>query len=227
MADRIEHTADLALASFVEGHLHVGGTALLADPHDPCLGRGACFAGEHEALGELLIDLRGGGALDGHHVDLAEALARVGDLVDKIAVVGEEDQPFRVGIEASGGLEGNSRQVHQIGDLVFGVGVGDGGDIADGFMQGDVVALLRLGEGLAVNVDLVCLGVHQHPLLGDGLPIDPNATCCDQGLGASARRHSGVGDGLLQADAGRGGFRGSWGVHGGIVSKKVLPRPQG
>lgn len=164
----------------------MGCAALFADPNDACLRRGACLAGKHEALGELLIDLGGGRALDRHHVDLTEALARVGYLVDKISVVGEKDQPLRVGIETSGGLECHAGKINQIGDLVFGMGIGDRRDVADGFVQGDVVPLAWFWERLAVNEDLVGLGVHEDPLLGGRLPVDSDAARCDESLRASA-----------------------------------------
>lgn len=170
----------------MKGHLHVGGAALFSDPNDSRLCCGACLAGKHEALGKLLIDVGGGRALDRHYVHFAEALAGVGYLVDKIAIIGEKDQAFRVGIEASSGLERHPWEIDQIGDLVFGMGIGDRGDVAHGFVQGDVVPLAWFWERLAVNEDLVGLGVHEDPLLGGRLPIDPDAARCDESLRASA-----------------------------------------
>ena len=198
MAHRLQHAADLAFSAFVERHLQEGGAALpFSNSHDTCLGCLARLTRDHEALGKRLVDLRSRGSLYRDDIDLSNALARVGHLVDKVTIIGEEHEPLRVRIKTTGGLEGNPRQVNELRDDLLGVRIRDRGDIADRLMEGDVVTLPWHRKRLAIDDNLIFGGIDQDTFLGHRLAVHAYAACGDELLSASAGGDPGVGDRFL------------------------------
>lgn len=128
------------------------------------------------------------------------------DLVDKIAIIGEEHQPLGVGIEATGWFEGDSREIDKLGDNLLRIGIRDGRNIAHGFVQSNVVPLPWGWQRFTIYENLVLSRINQNAFFDNGFAIYSNATCGNELLSASAGRDSGVGDCFLETDAGCGSF---------------------
>src|SRR5690606_24634041 len=133
------------------------------------------------------------------------------DLVDDIAVAGQQYQAFRVLVQAADREDALlvANEVHDVPlDRAFG-GAGD----ADRLVQGDVdvAALARLGctgiQRLPVDPDLVALAHHRAD--PGRLAVDGHPALGDRAIGLAARTEAGSGDVFVEAD----GFFG----HGGII----------
>ena len=61
---------------------------------------------------------------------------------------------------------------------------------------------LRALQQLAVDANVIFLGIGLGAEFGDRLPVDQHASSRDQFLGLAARSHSGGGDNFLQAFSG-------------------------
>jgi hypothetical protein len=208
VSDGVEHAADLTLAAFVENHLQLR-KALVGAPEliDLCLGSLTCLAGQCQTTGEPVERVRIGRAFDCHVVGFPKPTAGVGDFVDKIAVVGEQYQPLRVGVEAPRGLELDAGDTHQINDFLLRMGIADGGDVAGRLVEGDIAALTRLLQALAIDRDLLGCRIYLNAHLGNDYVVYFNPATCNELLGATARGHPGIGDGFLETNGARRGLR--------------------
>ncbi len=127
MPDGIQHAPYLSVTSLSEGQFDDPGSALLPAADQLRVCRGSHFAlADGQAFGERFNSLFARLALDGRLIELAQALARVGHPVDKVAVVREKNQPFRIGIQSSGRNQPHSRYPDEIRDLLFRVLVRNG-----------------------------------------------------------------------------------------------------
>lgn len=108
--DNLHHAPDLAISALVDRHFEHGRGLVVAltDLGDPRFGGLARLARQGDSTAQVVECLRRRCAFDDHAVGLSEGLAGVGDLVDKLAIVGEDDQPFGVGIETACRFERNS-----------------------------------------------------------------------------------------------------------------------
>ena len=107
MADGGEHPADLTVATFIEGQLqlgHPGPAGVFLAAYQADILRGACHTVvQQNALADSL-QIRGiGYTLHRDSVSLRDMITRVRQLKQKIAVVGQKDQSFTVGVETPHG----------------------------------------------------------------------------------------------------------------------------
>ncbi len=75
------------------------------------------------------------------------------DTVHEIAVVGKQDQSFRIGVQSSHRNQTHIGNVHQVRHLARRVFILDGADIADRLEQSDIVAARGRGDGLTVHLN--------------------------------------------------------------------------
>ena len=97
VADGREHPLHLVLAAFVDAELDAAGpeAAGVRGARRPVV--------ELDAVAEPLERLVGGVALDLGLVDLLDLVARMGEPVRQLAVVGEQERAGRVGVEPADG----------------------------------------------------------------------------------------------------------------------------
>ena len=104
VAERGHHAAYLPVAAFIDGQLHFplpGPVGILFAPEQAhILGRPGHPVVEHDAAPEPSERVFAGNTGDGHPVGLRDMVARMGQLKEKIAVVGQEDQAFTVGVQS-------------------------------------------------------------------------------------------------------------------------------
>lgn len=110
LCDRVaqsrHHAAHLPVAAFVDGQLNVRLTARavrvrLASQQADVLGGPRHAVVQHDAPAQPLQSVFGGNAGHGNAVGLRNMVARVGQLEQKVAVVGQKNQAFAVGIKPS------------------------------------------------------------------------------------------------------------------------------
>lgn len=108
LCDRVaqsrHHAAHLPVAAFVNGQLNVRLTARavrvgLAPQQAHVLGRSRHAVVQHDAPAQALQGIFAGNARNGNAVGFRNMVARVGQLEQKITVIGEKNQPFAVSVE--------------------------------------------------------------------------------------------------------------------------------
>ena len=117
---------------------------------------------QYHAGGHLDDLLLGGAGIDGDAVELAYPAGRVGQQVDEGAVIGHQQQALAVLIQAAH----RAQHGRNIGDKVHNglaaAVIGPGGQKAAWFVQHDIgiLPLAHDADGLAVDSDLIVIGVH-------------------------------------------------------------------
>jgi hypothetical protein len=76
--------------------------------------------------------------------------------------------------------------------------VSDGRDVADRFVQRDVIPRRPCRDRLPVHSDLLRVGIDQRARRGDDLAIDADSTRRDKLLGVPSRRYAAGGERFLQ-----------------------------
>ena len=144
---------------------------------------------------------RTGGVAHDRAVGLGHLEARVREAVGELAVVGEQDQPGGVGVEAPDRVEA-AVGLDEVDDGRAAVGVVRGRDDARGLVE-DVDRALVLGgaDRLAVDRDRVA-AVDVARRVADDLAADGHAPVEDQLLGGAARGDPGVGEVLGEPHGG-------------------------
>ena len=97
---------------------------------------------------------------------------------------------FGVTVEASDGEHSGQvlgQQVHHGGSAL---GIAGGGDVADRLVEGEIDHSARALERLAVELDLVEVGLDRQTDFGH-FTVDAHAARADQGLTVAARAHPG------------------------------------
>lgn len=204
-AEVLEHHADLVLAAFGEldlipgvvgagQHLETGGLCLLAE--------------ERDARAELadLVFAESAVCLDDVGFDDVVALAHDG--VGKVAIVGEEQQPLGMIIEAADGVDALPDAAQMLNDSGAALGIVHGRHHAVGLVHGQIEKLAGGVEELAVDLDVIGGEVGLGAKLGDGFAVDADTAFEDHFLGVAAAGDAGLGDDLLEAfERHLGGFR--------------------
>ena len=142
---------------------------------------------QYNADGHLDDLLLSGAGVDRDAVQLADTAGRVGQHIDKGTVIGHEQQSLTVLVKTAHGAQHGGHIGHQFHDGLAAAVIRAGGQIAARLVQHDVgvLALAHDADGLAVNHDLVVVGVHL-VTQGDGVAIDLDLARCDQSLRLTA-----------------------------------------
>ena len=107
MPDGGQHPAHLPVAALVDGQLDLAHPAavhvLFAAQQADVLGGAGQAVVEHDPLPQTRQRVGVGDALYLRPVGLGDVVARVGQLEQEVAVVGQEDQPLAVGVQPAHG----------------------------------------------------------------------------------------------------------------------------
>jgi uncharacterized protein with GYD domain len=175
MSNRGEHPLDLVLAALVQGQLDRGG----AEQTGPG-GRGAAVL-EVDPSAEPRERIVRRPAFDLCLVHLLDAVARMGEAVCQVAVVGEEQGAGRVGVEAADRHDPR-RVVDELDDGAAALRVAGRRDRCSGLVQEDVGERLPF-ERASVELDAVA-GADEGVELAR-LAVDRDAPGLDQLVGAA------------------------------------------
>ena len=123
------HPAHLPVAAFVDRQLNIrlpaGAVRVrLAPQQADVFGRPRHAVVQHDAPAQPLQGVFAGNARHGNAVGLRNMVARMGQLEQKVAVVGEKNQPLTVGVKPPDRPQHRlSADVHQVRDHLPGVAV--------------------------------------------------------------------------------------------------------
>ena len=157
---------------------------------------------ERDALGDAVHVGARQGFVERHLVDFLLLVGRVRQLLRKVAVVGEQQQPEAVLVETShrvDALRAGARD--QLHDRLSGMGIVERSDVALGLVQHQVDLLLALHR-LVVEPHFVGRQ-HLGSQFGDDLAVDRNDARRDEIVGLAARADTRLGDEAVQAHLAR------------------------
>jgi hypothetical protein len=128
-------------------------------------------------------------------------VTRVRHLEQKVAVVGQEDQTFAVGIQAPHRTQHRlAADVYQIRDHLTGMSVRVGARRNNAFrlVHRQIIALTRGMDRAAVKEYFISIGVYFRAKLGDDLPINPYPALGDPRFARPPRADPGGGEHFLK-----------------------------
>ena len=191
-----EHAADLPVAAFADGDLDQRPVPVALQEVD--LGGAGAALGQVNAMGQPPHGLAAYLADDGGQVRLGHLEPRVRQALGKVAVVGHQQGAARVGIEPAHREEARPRMLHEVDGPLAAGGIVVGADDARRLVEEPVLRPL-LVDAVAVEADVLRLGVGLGPEFGDGLPVDRHAARQDDLLAGPPRGHAGVGQDFVKA----------------------------
>ncbi len=204
VADGGQHPAHLPVAAFIDGQFHFPDPAavhiLLAAQQADVLGGPGHAVVEHDPFPQTRQRVGVRDALHLRPVRLGDMVARMRELEQEVAVVGQEDQPLAVGVETPHGPQHRlAADVHQVRHQPPGVGVRARRNHAARLVEREVVATPGRAHEAAVELDLVRFEVHLRPLLRHDLAVNADSALCDPLLARPPGTDPGGGERFLQS----------------------------
>lgn len=209
IAHRLKHPPDLLIAALSDLHFHPRGFPPPVGANYPRPGRQRALTEKGHPRAQLLQRIRIRDPAHFSHIDLGHPVAGMSHLLGKGAVVGEDQQPFRLGIQTAhrmqarhGGIPAAKARL-QRGDYQFhhrirGVGIVTRGHVAFRLVQQDVEVLHMPRDRLPVHRNVVALRVDPMAEFPDHLTIDCYFPTRDQALGVAPRGDAGACENFLQ-----------------------------
>jgi hypothetical protein len=201
MADRLAHPPHLAVAAFTQRDVdeRVRAARRVEPLQHADVGGSRAVAVERDAAAEALDRGGVGHAADARPVDLRHLVPRVHELCRQLAVIGEQQQAFRVVVEAADGVEvaevrGNHLE-HRAPPLRIGARRHHAGRLVDQHVaqrHGGLDLAAVDGDGVGPGVGLGAEVQHRGA-------VDGHPALDDEALGGPARGHAGRREDLLQA----------------------------
>ena len=118
------------------------------------------------------------------------------DLVDDVAIVGEEDEPLGGFVQSADGEE--ALLMPDKGDDILGLFRISGADDTHGFIEGDVQCLRFGFEGFTINADDIAR--MDTISCASGFVIDRHTAAIDQSVGFPTGADTGLADEFIEAD---------------------------
>ncbi len=128
-------------------------------------------------------------------------VARMGELIDEVSVIGQKDQSFTVRIEPSNRLQSRiSRKIYELCDKAFRVTIGQGAGDAFRLVHRDIIETSRgFWDRTAVDSDSLRVRISFNPKFDNYCAIDGNTALTDPLLRCPPRREPGGGENFLQS----------------------------
>ena len=204
VADGGEHPAHLPVAALVDGQLDLSDAGpvyvLLAAQQADVFGRASQAVFQHDPFAETRQGVGIRNALHLDPVGLGDVVARVGQLEQEVAVVGQEDQALAVGVQAAHGPQhGIAADVNQFCHQPPGMRVGARRDDPAWLVQGEVVAPAGRAHDASVKLDSVRFRVYLRPQFGHDQAVDADAPLGDPLLTRPPGTDPGGGEHFLQS----------------------------
>src|ERR1051326_7289407 len=206
MSDGLEHFSNLLIAPFAQPHFVPAVPFVFAPAgrtprrlHLLNLARHGAFAVDGDAALELADDALVGNAAHFHVIRLHRSMFRMRDLEREVAVVGEEQQSFRLEVETADRIDALAHAFDEIDDRLASFRIVDRRRHLFRFVQEDVAMRLGAGDQLAVDFDVIAIGIRFRSELGDDTAVDRDPSLPNHRLGFTAGRETRMGDDLLQS----------------------------
>src|SRR5216684_2151384 len=185
----LHDAADLAVLALMQAHREPGVAALLAIEHGA--DRPIGHAVEGDARLERGEPRRIDGPVDAHAIAPEPTAHRQLQRARQLAVIGEQQQPFRSEVEPADRDHPRQLRRQAIEHRRAAPLVAMRGDEAGGLVIAPEPRRLRRGEGLAVDADVARLGDRERRA-GQHLAVDGDAAFGDPALGIAARAQPGA-----------------------------------
>ncbi|GEM_PF-2043892 len=201
MPHGVAHVPRLACAPLVQGDRDQRLIPARPEARGKKPGRGGRSAPpvDDEAAPEPIEVVLVGHAAHARVVLALDLVLRVEQPHGEFAVVGEQQEAFRVVVEAADGVDVVADLRQQIEDGGPVLGVLAGGQVAARLVQQDVPAARRRADPPAVHADVVPPGVGLRARRGDDGAVDRHAALGNERFGGAARCDAGSRQDLLQA----------------------------
>ena len=129
MADGCQHPTHLPVSALVDSQLHLALAravyVLLAAQQADIFGGAGQAVFEHDPLPQARQGIGIGDALHLHPVRFGDMVARVGQLEQEVTIIGQEDQPVAVGVQAAHGPQHRlAANIHEVRHQPPRVGIG-------------------------------------------------------------------------------------------------------
>jgi len=152
---------------------------------------------EHYALMQFRGKSRVPGAIESHLIFLFDFVARMGQALRQMAVIGEEKEAFGLGVEPADVEETRQVRREEMEDCIARIRIAPRGDETRRFMQHDVEPALTVDE-FAAHFDVVAFrGLRAE--IGANAAIDGYAASGDQLITVTSRTEPGRGQKSVQA----------------------------
>ncbi len=180
MANRLEHPPHLTVPSFSDGHTE---HALLVTPagieqHD--IGWQRATAVERHTSSESVDGIFIWHSRNPRLISALNAVPRVGESRGKIAVVGDEEQSFRLVVQTSHRVDVLADAGQKIDHRPAPLRIRSRRHVPDGLVQQDVTSALGRPDATAIHPNVVGEWVCFRPHLADRLPVDGDSPFRDQ-----------------------------------------------
>ena len=198
VADRVAHLPHLPIPSFADrdDECRVVGFALRwQDLH---LGGSRSPAVDHQTAGEPIEIVRVRHAEDARLVNADDAMAWVRQPRRQVAVIGEQQQPLRLVIEAAHRVDVLADTAQQIDDRRPPLRIGSGRHIPARLVQQQVAVVLDDLHTAAIDADVVPSGIRLRPKLEGGDAVHAHASLAHHLLRRAPRCDAGLRQDLLQ-----------------------------
>jgi hypothetical protein len=195
---RLAHAPHLAVAALVQLHLDQRVT-LLPREHAHARRIAAHPGLELHAFLQPTQRLGPRRALETHAVGLDHAVARVHEPVRQLAVVREDEQSARIGVEPAHRKQARARR-HELADGAPPLGVVERGDHADRLVEHVVAQRRRSGQRPALHRDPVALRLDLDPRFEHDAAIHPHGPLLDEQVALAARAHAALRQELVEPD---------------------------
>jgi len=183
-----QQPANLAILPLHEDNLEQRAVPLGFDQFGRLGGEAAL--GEVHPFLQLLDDFPRGNSRDLHAVDFLDAEPGVGEAVGQFAVVGDQQQPLAVFIEATDGEQPLGRLGKEVNHPGPTLGVAVGAE-HPGRLVDQIVRPAMDAESLAIEPDILCVGIDAGPQFRDGLAIHGHPARGDVLFAAAAGPNAG------------------------------------
>jgi len=172
-ADGLEHAADLAIAAFDESDFvpGIGGVFVELDFRRRSFDTAAVVEGNGDTVAKALDRLLVGAATDFDEIGFGDVRAGFGQFLCEVAIVGEKQESFAGVVETPNGIDAGIERTEELHDSGAAFGIGNGGDVAFGLVEKEIERALGGFDGLAVDTDVVLIGVGFGAEFGDDLAI--------------------------------------------------------
>ena len=187
----VKHPANLPINSLAQDNPHARHPDRLHFFHSGPL------AVEHHPGQQLRREPWLPGAIEGHFVFLFHFVTRMRQALGEIAVIRQDEKTFGLRVEPADIEKARKLWRQQIEDRVARIGVGAGGNEADGFVQDDVEFAFAAHQP-APDFDVIALcGLRAE--VGADATVNRDAPGCDQLIAMTPRPDTGGGEETVQA----------------------------
>ena len=188
--------ADLTLAALAQHNTKPRPLVSRLDQIDP--GRRGRLTVKDHTLAPLAHGLRVERLIEERAILLLHLVARVGELVGQLAIIGKQQETLAIDIKPAHGIDAGG-DIDQIDHCRATLGVIHRRDHANGLIQHQVGAGRRLTDGLAINLNHILTEIHPGTGLLNHTAIHRHATGGNHAFTVATRRDARTSEHLLQA----------------------------